>query len=171
MTVMTFEVEIRGRARRVTIDPIGDARFRVTIDGTARIVDARRLGEFGLSIVDVDTGVSHAALIAPGSTAGESQVWLDGDVAVASVDGRRSKRRHADRRAEGAQEILAPMPGRVVRLLVGVGDAVEARQPVVVIEAMKMENELRAPKAGRVTQVAVSQGAPVEAGRVLIVIE
>jgi biotin carboxyl carrier protein len=63
------------------------------------------------------------------------------------------------------------MPGRVVRVLVGPGDEVEARQPVLVIEAMKMENELRAPRAGRVKDVAVEQGASVEAGRVLVVIE
>jgi biotin carboxyl carrier protein len=66
---------------------------------------------------------------------------------------------------------VAPMPGRVVRVLVAAGDTVTARQPVVVVEAMKMENELRSPKAGRVKDVAVAAGASVEAGRVLIVIE
>jgi biotin carboxyl carrier protein len=63
------------------------------------------------------------------------------------------------------------MPGRVVRVLVQPGDAVEARQPVVVVEAMKMENELRSPKAGRVKDVAVAAGTSVEAGRVLVVID
>jgi biotin carboxyl carrier protein len=63
------------------------------------------------------------------------------------------------------------MPGRIVRVLVGPGDEVTARQGVVVVEAMKMENELRAPKAGRVREVAVSPGVSVEAGRVLVVIE
>ena len=63
------------------------------------------------------------------------------------------------------------MPGRVVRVLVAPGDEVAARQPVVVVEAMKMENELRSPKAGRVKDVAVTEGASVEAGRVLVVVE
>ena len=63
------------------------------------------------------------------------------------------------------------MPGRVVRVLVAPGDEVAARQAVVVVEAMKMENELRSPKAGRVKDVAVTVGMSVEAGRVLIVIE
>jgi len=63
------------------------------------------------------------------------------------------------------------MPGRVVRILVQPGDEVAARQGVVVVEAMKMENELRSPKAGRVKDVAVAEGASVEAGRVLVVIE
>jgi biotin carboxyl carrier protein len=63
------------------------------------------------------------------------------------------------------------MPGRVVRVLVSPGDAVQARQGVVVVEAMKMENELRAPKAGTVREVNVAVGASVEAGRVLVVVE
>jgi biotin carboxyl carrier protein len=63
------------------------------------------------------------------------------------------------------------MPGKVVRLLVSKGDTVAARQGVVVVEAMKMENELRAPKAGRVTEVHVREGMAVEAGRILVVVE
>jgi biotin carboxyl carrier protein len=63
------------------------------------------------------------------------------------------------------------MPGRVVRVLVAAGDQVEARQPLVVVEAMKMENELRAPRAGRIKQVAVAPGLSVDAGAVLVLIE
>ena len=63
------------------------------------------------------------------------------------------------------------MPGRVVRVLVAKGDEVAARQAVVVVEAMKMENELRAARAGRVKDVLVAAGSLVEAGRVLVVIE
>ena len=62
------------------------------------------------------------------------------------------------------------MPGRVVRVLVAAGDTVAARQGVVVVEAMKMENELRTPKAGVVKDVAVAPGTLVEAGRVLMLI-
>jgi biotin carboxyl carrier protein len=63
------------------------------------------------------------------------------------------------------------MPGRVVRVLVAVGDEVAAKQAVVVVEAMKMENELRSPKAGRVKDVSVTPGTSVDAGRVLVTIE
>jgi biotin carboxyl carrier protein len=63
------------------------------------------------------------------------------------------------------------MPGRVLRVLVRPGDAVEARQGLVVIEAMKMENELTTTRAGRVREVTVAAGAAVEAGRLLVVIE
>lgn len=67
--------------------------------------------------------------------------------------------------------VRAPMPGLVVRVEVAVGQQVDTGAGLVVVEAMKMENELRAPKAGRVKAVAVVAGDPVEAGRVLVVIE
>ena len=63
------------------------------------------------------------------------------------------------------------MPGKVVRVLVGVGDVVQARQPVVVVEAMKMENELRASRVGTVTEVHVREGVSVDAGAPLVVIQ
>ena len=64
-----------------------------------------------------------------------------------------------------------PMPGRVVRVLVAAGDAVPARHGLLVVEAMKMENELRATHAGRVVSVAVTEGQSVDAGAVLAVVE
>jgi biotin carboxyl carrier protein len=63
------------------------------------------------------------------------------------------------------------MPGRVVRVLVKAGDEVAARQGLVVVEAMKMENELTSPKAGRVREVGVSEGTSVESGRLLVIVE
>ena len=71
----------------------------------------------------------------------------------------------------GPTRVLAPMPGKVVRIPVQVGDEVEARQPVVVIEAMKMENALTAGRAGIVKEVLVQEGMSVEAGRPLVVVE
>lgn len=71
----------------------------------------------------------------------------------------------------GPVSIAAPMPGRVVKVLVSAGDVVAARQGLIVIEAMKMENELRAPRAGTVKAVNVTSGAAVEAGTVVVVIE
>jgi biotin carboxyl carrier protein len=63
------------------------------------------------------------------------------------------------------------MPGRVAKVLAKTGDAVAARQGLVVIEAMKMENELRSPRAGVVADVRATEGSLVEAGAVLVVIE
>ena len=70
----------------------------------------------------------------------------------------------------GSQRVVAPMPGRVAKVLVEVGDVVAARQGLVVVEAMKMENELRSPVAGVVAEVAVAGGALVQANAVLIVV-
>ena len=72
--------------------------------------------------------------------------------------------------AEGRQQITAPMPGKVVRLLVKAGDAVEAGQGLLVVEAMKMQNEIRTPKTGTVERLLVSEGQAVNAGEPLAVV-
>ena len=171
---MTFEIEVNGRGRTVSIERAGVDRYRVTVDGVAAIVDARRSGESGVSMLFPDE--SHRGVtiqFAPGQAPGELLAHLGGRTVALSVNGRRTGRGAADSggAAHGEQKVLAPMPGRVVRVLVAAGDEVERRQPVVVVEAMKMENELRSPKAGRVKDVSVTPGTSVEAGRVLVVIE
>jgi acetyl/propionyl-CoA carboxylase alpha subunit len=170
---MTFAIEINGRARTISVERAAAGRYRVIVDGHAHVVDAARIGSFGLSLLMDSAGVSRDVQISPGSAPGEMLVRLDGLSATALVDGRRSGRASGDGgpHARGEQAVVAPMPGRVVRLLVSRGDDVAARQGVVVVEAMKMENELRSPKAGRVKEVTVAAGASVEAGRVLVVIE
>ena len=110
--------------------------------------------------------------VTPAAGYGELLIYLDGRTAPVTVNGRRT--RHAAEggtHGDGEISIAAPMPGRVVRVLVGRGDEVAARQGIVVVEAMKMENELRAPRAGRIKEIAVEPGTSVEAGRVLAVIE
>jgi biotin carboxyl carrier protein len=72
---------------------------------------------------------------------------------------------------EGRQEILAPMPGKVVRMLAAVGDAVEAGQGLLVVEAMKMQNEIHSPKSGKVQRLLVKEGQNVNAGEVLAWVE
>jgi biotin carboxyl carrier protein len=72
---------------------------------------------------------------------------------------------------DAPRTIVAPMPGRIVKVLVKPEEAVAARQPLVVVEAMKMENELRAPRAGIVAEVRVAEGASVEANTVLVVLK
>ena len=76
-----------------------------------------------------------------------------------------------DDSAQGPKRIVAPMPGKVVRVVAPPGTEVEAGQPVLVIEAMKMQNELKAPKKGRVKRITVSEGAAVEAGQTLAEVE
>jgi biotin carboxyl carrier protein len=171
---MTFEVELDGKRRTVSIEPAGPGFFHVHLPGDVRrVVRAERTGEFGLSLVlDQASGAGRELTVAPGSSNGEVLVGLGGRTVAVSVDGRRRRRRtDGGRHAAGEQSVVAPMAGRVVRVLVGAGDEVSARQGVVVVEAMKMENELRSPKAGRIKEVAVAPGTLVEAGRVLVVVE
>jgi biotin carboxyl carrier protein len=172
---LTFEIELNGRTRSVSIERAGSPdRFRVTVDGTVTLVDAQRSGEFGLSLLFPErTDAGARVSLAPGTAPGEMLAYLRGRCTAVVVNGRRSARGAADTGAgaHGEQKVVAPMPGRVVRVLVSAGDDVQARQPVVVVEAMKMENELRSPKTGRVKDVAVAAGASVEAGRVLLVVE
>ena len=172
---MTLDIEINGRSRTVSIERSAHGRYRVTVDGRPREIDAARSGALGLSLLLVDGAgaLSRDVQIAPAGRAGELLIRIEGRTVVARVNGRRTRGGGADgvAHAHGEQTVVAPMPGRVVRVLVAAGDTVAARQGVVVVEAMKMENELRAPKAGRVKDVAVEPGASVEAGRVLLVIE
>jgi len=86
-------------------------------------------------------------------------------------DPRRWSRKDAARGSGGVQTLAAPMPGKVVRILVAPGDAVEAGQGLLVVEAMKMQNEMKAQRAGRVLNVSVKEGATVTAGEVLLTIE
>ncbi|MEO8028477.1 MAG: biotin/lipoyl-containing protein [Bryobacteraceae bacterium] len=72
---------------------------------------------------------------------------------------------------QGRQQIVAPMPGKVVRILVAVGDVVEAGQGLIVVEAMKMQNEMKSPKSGTVLEIKTTEGATVAAGDVLAIIE
>ena len=73
--------------------------------------------------------------------------------------------------AQGRAAILAPMPGKVVRILAAVGDEVEAGHGIVVVEAMKMQNEMKAPRAGRVAAIQVKENDSVVAGAILAVID
>lgn len=171
---MTFDIDLNGRSRSVSVERVQPGRFRVVVDGVAAVVDAERVGSYGVSLVFPDGGhESGAVQLAPTADAGERLAFWRGATVPVTFNGRRSAAGGAagGGRAQGEQKVSAPMPGRVVRVLVAEGDTVEARQPVVVIEAMKMENELRSPVAGRVRQVSTAAGTSVEAGRVLVVIE
>lgn len=170
---MIFEVEIGQRKRTVSIEGLGAAgpaggQFRVTIDGEAHEVSVRPT-DLGLSLVFADGRSVDVA--ATETASGEWFVQLPHVDLTAVVDRRRRERVRPGVAAAGLQRVTAPMPGRVVRVLVKVGDLVEVRQALVVIEAMKMENELTSPKAGTVKEVPASEGQSVEAGRLLVVVE
>jgi biotin carboxyl carrier protein len=176
---MTFEVELGGRVRMVSVER-GDqpGRWRVTLDGQLQVLDVARVGTYGLSILRTasdkkGTGAASSEVhVCPGSMPGELLVSLGGRLVRVTANGRRAGRTvEAGHGSTGDIGIVAPMPGRVVRVLVAAGDEVAPRQTIVVVEAMKMENELRAPRAGRVREVSVTAGTSVDAGRILAVIE
>jgi len=87
------------------------------------------------------------------------------------IDPRKFVRRGTGSLKSGRGSVKAPMPGKIVRVLVNVGDEVQAGQGIAVIEAMKMQNELKAPAAGRVTSISVKDNDAVIAGAVVAVIE
>ena len=168
---MQFEIEASGRPRHVTITRTGDG-FAVSVDGRLHQVDAAPIDGHTLSLI-VDNVWQWDTVITP--EAGGGLVVLTGAVPVTvRLNGRRGGR-HGGAAARsglaGPLRIVAPMPGKVVRILVKAGDAVRARQPVVVVEAMKMENELRADRGGTVAEIHIREGMSVDAGALLIVIQ
>ena len=84
---------------------------------------------------------------------------------------RKHRRAAAEHSIEGRQNLVAPMPGKIVRVLLAVGDEVKSGQGVVVVEAMKMQNEIKSPKVGHVVEIRVAEGATVNANQVLAVVE
>jgi biotin carboxyl carrier protein len=171
---VTFEIELNGRTRSVSIERVAanPHHFRVTIDGVTRLVDAVRVDEGLISLILSDgDGASHQVAVSDGASPGEQTVTLAEGTLQVIVNGRRARRGVDTAGAAGEQRILAPMPGKVLRVLAKAGDAVTLRQPLIVIEAMKMENELTSPKAGRVKEVSVGEGQSVEAGRLLVTVE
>jgi biotin carboxyl carrier protein len=171
-----YEVEINGRMRRVEIERAGTA-YAVSIDGRRRGADVTVInGVWSLILGDDGARRSYEVAIAENPPAsGNLMVYVNGRLVAAAVGAARGSwaQRGNDTPSggNGPRAVTAPMPGKIVKVLVKPGDAVTARQGLVVVEAMKMENELRAPKAGVVAQVNVAEGASVEAGAVLVVIE
>ena len=176
MTARTIEIAVNGQSHRVTVERVDMAsdRYRVSWDGVTRVVDARPLDETTLSLVMVEgSSASHEVRCVQTTRQGELEVYIAGEVVRTIVDtshGQFSVVGDHGRAADGEQAVTAPMPGKVVRVLVQPGELVEVRQAVIVIEAMKMENELRSLRAGRVKEISVEVGMLVEAGRVLVVI-
>jgi biotin carboxyl carrier protein len=100
------------------------------------------------------------------------EIVVNGRVfAVTIFDPREMRGRKSKDTGEGRRNIAAMMPGKVVRILVAEGDAIEAGQGLIVVEAMKMQNEMKSSKAGRVVEVKAKADATVAAGEVLLVIE
>jgi biotin carboxyl carrier protein len=165
---MKTEVRIGEQTRVVEVNKDAGA-WTATLDGTGVDADVAEL-EPGVFSVIVD-GESHEVRVTPQTDGRLTLQCGNYEVAAEVVDPRAWRgRRHGGVEAEGRQHITAPMPGKVVRVLVRAGDWVEANQGLVVVEAMKMQNEVRSPKTGRVERLLAKEGQAVNAGEVLVVV-
>lgn len=144
---------------------------RVLVDGEAVEVNIEQIGADELYSV-LFGGRSYELLIEPRRYSYD--ITLQGELHSIQVEDERTRRMNANRKLllpEGELAILAPIPGLVVKVLVAENDEIEEGQPLLLLEAMKMENELRALRPGRIKQVKVAAGQRVEQHAVLIVLE
>jgi acetyl/propionyl-CoA carboxylase alpha subunit len=144
---------------------LGAGPMECSIDGRAVRADVRMLEPGVMSLV-VEGRQYGCVLDGDGVVIGGRRYGFELDD-PRSLQGRRG----AGGGAEGPRSVKAPMPGRVVRVLVEAGEDVAEGRGVVVIEAMKMQNELKSPKAGRVVRIGVGVGDTVGSGDVLVVVE
>jgi len=170
-----YSVEVAGNEREVTVEKLDGARVRVTHAGRARVYEAVRVSGGGRASPGslVPEGGGKQALVDVEGVAPDLGVTLDNKSVALKVTSARAKvaGRAAPPPKTGASAVQSPMPGKVVKVLVAVGDEVKSGQGVVVVEAMKMENELKSPKDGKVKAVAVKEGQAVEAGQSLVTLE
>lgn len=166
---MKYYVRIDGEEHVVLLDADG-----AHIDGEDVAASLAALDGTPVRTVTVGN-VVHRVVVRRNSGRGAYTLWVDGfRFEVEALDERmRSIRELAGASAgpAGPRPLVAPMPGLIVRVNVSVGDAVQAGQGLVVMEAMKMENELRAQAAGRVKAILSSPGTAVEKGATLIELE
>lgn len=166
---MTYDVIINGNTHRVELTK-GEKTWLCKVDNTMMEVDAAFTARDVVSIllsgkayeIKRERALSGETHMIVGSARYSSEVR----------DPRSLKTRRSQAGAgEGPQKLMAPMPGKVVRILVSEKDEVEAGQGVIVVEAMKMQNELKSPKKGVVSKVIAAEGTTVNAGDPLMVID
>ena len=167
---MKYVVEINGVRKTVSVDH-GDVAYDGAAPERGELADVEaspvRMVKLGSHV--------HRVVVETREGRGRYSLWVDGyRFEVEALDERTRTIRDmsaANAAPVGPAPVLAPMPGLIVRVNAEVGDAVQAGQGLVVMEAMKMENELRAQAAGRVKAVLVAPGAVVEKGAMLIELE
>jgi biotin carboxyl carrier protein len=173
-----FSVKVGGKERVVELDSSnGDGgALRISVDGVARALDVRQVEPGVWSLMDgTHQAIAQVDGAAPKlsielATAGHDPLVVPVEVAPARSSPVAALAQRPSASASAPAALRSPMPGRVVKILVKTGDRVTAGQAVVVVEAMKMENELRATRAGTVQALRCEEGAAVESGQDLVVI-
>jgi biotin carboxyl carrier protein len=164
-----YEVLLGGKTRVVELAQLNGV-WKISLDGN--LLDANALEVAPNTFSVLLNGESHQVRIVPRP---DGTLTLHTGLAEysAEVSDPRSwrGRRHGALEAAGRQQVAAPMPGKVVRLLVQQGDRVEAGQGLLVVEAMKMQNEIRSPKSGRIERLLAKEGQSVNAGEILLWVE
>jgi biotin carboxyl carrier protein len=158
-----------GRESTITIDRAADGSWVVEVDGTPRAVDARQVRPGTWSLM-VD-GQSYLVDLDPRKKGVAASVGLaEAMITVEDAQTRRLRQSLSHGAPARGEEVRAPIAGKVVKMLVAVGDDVAAHQPVAVLEAMKMENEIVAERGGKVTEIKKEAGQSVETGELLMVL-
>ncbi len=166
---MNYVATVGEREVKITVEEVGVARYRVTSDGREYLVDAHQVQDSLWSILH---GPDSFEVDVQGKD-DEYEVLIQGDCYKFSLmnEQRRALIRAGGKGAVGKALVTSPMPGKVVKLLVGEGEEVRADQGVIVVEAMKMENELKSSIAGKVKEIFVREGEVVESGAKLLLVE
>lgn len=162
---MKFEVLINNTRRVIELERDAN-RWRISLDGEPVDADAAEIAPGIFSVLL--NGKSHEIRVTPNPSGTLTLQTGRNEFTAEVIDPRAWRgRRHGALEAEGRQQILAPMPGKIIRVLVHAGEKVQAGQGLLVVEAMKMQNEIRSPKSGTVERLLVKEGQPVNAGEVL----
>lgn len=165
---MTYDVTIDGKTYRLDLLRAGDG-WQCRLDGLEVSLDVVRTRPDVLSVL-ID---GKAYEVKRDHAGGEMHLWVGSRRYAAELRDPRSLRGRLGSAVdgEGPRKLLAPMSGKVVRVLLSEGAEVEAGQGVVVVEAMKMQNEIKSPKKGVVQRIVASEGVNVNAGEVLAIVE
>jgi biotin carboxyl carrier protein len=164
---MHYDVTIDGKNYRLELNSV-EGRWSCRVNGKEVEVDAAPVRPNVLSLRIGNTAYE----VKSERVANDWYLWVGSTRFAAEVRDPRSLRGRSRAQEErGPRKIVAPMPGKVVRVLVREGDEVELGTGVAVVEAMKMQNEIKSPKKGKVQKVLVSEGVAVNAADVLVIVE
>jgi biotin carboxyl carrier protein len=165
---MKYEVEIAGRTLQIDLEQSEDL-IKATIND--RLYEAALLNpEENVYTLLIDGRVFEFT-VEPGVDANSLTVYNRDQILIANIIDRKRRHHGSEKSASGAQTIRAPMPGRVVQIMKAAGETVNSGEGVIVIEAMKMQNELGAPKTGKIVAIKVTPGQTVTTNQELAIVE